>query len=90
VLVAGASGGIGSACARALAGEGARVVVHYHLGEERAQALAEEIGAAAVARADLTSEDDVERLIGEVLPLVDKAVGGLKQFGPGSAIAAAR
>ena len=32
----------------------------------------------------------LERLIGEVLPLVDKAVGGLKQFGPGSMVAAAR
>lgn len=31
----------------------------------------------------------LERLIGEVLPLVDKAVGGLKQFGPGSAVSAA-
>jgi 3-oxoacyl-[acyl-carrier protein] reductase len=65
VLVAGASGGIGSACARAFASEGARVVVHFHQGEERARALAEEIGAAAVAGADLTSEADVERLFGE-------------------------
>ncbi len=65
MLVAGASGGIGSACARAFASEGARVVVHYRQGEERAHALAAEIGAAAVARADLTSEGDVERLFGE-------------------------
>jgi 3-oxoacyl-[acyl-carrier protein] reductase len=40
VVVTGASGGIGAACARAFADEGARVLVHYHRGEERARALA--------------------------------------------------
>ena len=43
VLVTGASGGIGAACARAFAAEGARVAVHYHRGEERAHALAAEL-----------------------------------------------
>jgi 3-oxoacyl-[acyl-carrier protein] reductase len=66
VLVTGASGGIGGACARAFAGEGARVAVHYHRGSERAHALAKEIGAAITARADLTAEGEVERLFGEV------------------------
>jgi 3-oxoacyl-[acyl-carrier protein] reductase len=65
VLVAGASGGIGAACARAFAAEGARVLVHYNRGEERARALAEEIGGAGAAQADLTSESDVERLFEE-------------------------
>jgi 3-oxoacyl-[acyl-carrier protein] reductase len=62
VVVTGASGGIGAACARAFAAEGARLLVHYHRGEERARTLAAALGAAAVARADLTVESDVDRL----------------------------
>ena len=62
VVVTGASGGIGAACARAFAAEGARVLVHFHRGAERARALATELGDAPVAQADLTLESDADRL----------------------------
>jgi 3-oxoacyl-[acyl-carrier protein] reductase len=62
VVVTGASGGIGAACARLFAAEGAKVLVHYHHGAERADAIAAEIGGAPTAQADLRVEAEVDRL----------------------------
>jgi 3-oxoacyl-[acyl-carrier protein] reductase len=53
------------------------VVVHYHRGRERAEALAGELGEAQVVGADLTSEAEVDRLFAEAGPLdVCAAVAG--------------
>jgi len=80
VLVTGASSGIGAACARAFAAEGARVVVHYNRGEDRARVVAEELAGAPVAQADLTVEADVDRLF-------DEARGALGQIDVCAAVA---
>jgi 3-oxoacyl-[acyl-carrier protein] reductase len=65
VVVTGGSGGIGSACARAFAAEGARVVVHYNTARANAEALAAELDGAVAIGADLTDEDQAERLFTE-------------------------
>jgi 3-oxoacyl-[acyl-carrier protein] reductase len=78
VLVTGASGGIGSACVRAFADEGADVVLHYYLGRDRAEALGDELGGALVAGADLTHEAEVDELFAAVGPIdVCAAVAGV-------------
>jgi 3-oxoacyl-[acyl-carrier protein] reductase len=74
VLVTGGSGGIGSACVRAFAAEGAEVVVHYNTGRERAEAA----GGAVLVQADLTREDEVDRMFADAGPLdVCAAVAGV-------------
>jgi 3-oxoacyl-[acyl-carrier protein] reductase len=78
VLVTGASGGIGSACARLFAAEGANVVVHYHRGRERAEALADELGGASIIAADLTQEHEVHEMFASAGVLdVCAAVAGM-------------
>jgi NAD(P)-dependent dehydrogenase (short-subunit alcohol dehydrogenase family) len=73
VLVTGASGGIGSACARAFAEEGARLFLHYNAGRERAQSVAQELGGAPSFGADLTREHEVDALFARAV----EELGGL-------------
>ena len=65
-LVTGASGGIGSACAKKLASEGYKVIVHYYRSKEEAERIADRIGGDPI-QADLRSEAAVDALVDEVL-----------------------
>ena len=73
VLLTGATGGIGAACARAIAAEGARLVLHYSSSREAAEALAAELGNGALCvQADLTDPAAPTRLWAEA----EAAAGG--------------
>ena len=90
-LVTGASSGIGRAIAIALGEAGADVVINYVTGEDKAQALAEEIRATGVRalalRADVSDETQVQEMfrsmveqLGTIDILVNNA--GLQQDAP--------
>lgn len=65
VLVTGAGRGLGAAVARALLGEGARVVLDYRTSREGAEAIAAEAGPerAVALQADVTSAQEVRDLV---------------------------
>ena len=70
-LITGASGGIGAATARKLAGQGYAVAIHYHRAEEKALRLAEELrhqGAEVITvGADVADRAQVRKMVDNVL-----------------------
>jgi len=67
VIITGASGGIGSACARLFAGRGADLTL-VDQNEEKLFALATEIGAQPLTlKLDVTSEDDMAQMASRTL-----------------------
>ncbi len=66
VLVTGAAKRIGRAIALRLAGEGARVVVHYHTSEEDARRTAADCGGAELVQANLESVPEIRRMFAEI------------------------
>ena len=72
VVVTGASGGIGSAIARAFASEGAKVALHYNRGRTSVERLQRELGTdSLVMQGDLTKETHARR----VFELIRKRFG---------------
>ena len=65
-LVTGAGRGIGSAVARRLAGEGAKVIVHYRTSRASAAMLASDIGGLALG-CDLTDPLETEAMVADAL-----------------------
>lgn len=87
VLVSGSGRGLGAAIARALAREGAGVVVNYRQSVDQAEALVEELGPRAMAvRADITDARQVahmfesvhERIGVPVLSIVNNALADFR------------
>lgn len=67
VLITGASGGIGSSCARRMSKEGARVVLHGHRNMERAKNLADGLETDTyIQQADLREEEEVKDMFRKV------------------------
>lgn len=83
-LVIGGSRGIGAAVARRLAADGAQVTLTYNGSRDAAEAVAAEIGGAAV-RSDAADRDVVRRTVREAGPLDILVVNaGVIAMGPAS------
>jgi len=70
VLITGASGGIGAACARLFAQNGYRVAIHYKSGKERALSLAQELCSRGYIvdtfYANIAQKTDVETMFDQI------------------------
>lgn len=64
VLITGGSRGVGEELVRAFVKEGANVVINYYKSQEKAEALAKELGAKVVAlQADIRIQQEVEQMV---------------------------
>lgn len=70
-LITGASSGIGAGVAKAMAAEGASVVINYSSSPEKAEKILNEIqldgGSAMISKADVSSEQEVVSMFTEVI-----------------------
>lgn len=65
VLITGGAKGIGAATARLFAANGYKVIINYRTSQEKAKALASEIGGFSVC-ADVSNPSDVRRMFNEI------------------------
>jgi NAD(P)-dependent dehydrogenase (short-subunit alcohol dehydrogenase family) len=87
-IVTGGAKRIGAALVRALAADGWHVLIHYNRSAAEAEALAAEIGSAAIVQAELGEPDCAERVMGGLagLPPVRLLVNSASQFRNDSAV----
>ncbi|SDC61075.1 3-oxoacyl-[acyl-carrier protein] reductase [Terribacillus halophilus] len=85
IFITGASGAIGSACARQLASEGHQLLLHYNQNEQAMQALCREIPESVLGtiQADLTTVQGLSKLIDFLSFPIDHLVyaGGMAHYG---------
>ena len=65
VLITGASTGIGAALARAFAGQGAHVGIHYGNSESEAMAVAKDIGSSVLVQGDFGRRGEARRVVAD-------------------------
>ena len=73
-IVTGGAKRIGAELARALAADGWHLLIHYHHSQGEAEALAAELGHAAIVRADLADPGAAEIILGAAVLVTGMAL----------------